>query len=68
MNYLDVILATPLLWGLYKGFSKGIINAISRNNAELELIFKIEFLRSELNFEIALSSFDCLFKYDCSYI
>ena len=25
MNYLDIILAIPLLWALYKGFSKGLI-------------------------------------------
>ncbi len=25
MNWLDIILAIPLLWGLYKGLSKGLI-------------------------------------------
>lgn len=25
MNYIDIILAVPLLWGLYKGFSKGLV-------------------------------------------
>lgn len=25
MNYLDIILCIPLVWGLYKGFSKGLI-------------------------------------------
>ncbi len=25
MNYIDIILIIPLLWGLYKGFSKGLI-------------------------------------------
>ncbi|PCJ87479.1 MAG: colicin V production protein [Flavobacteriales bacterium] len=25
MNYLDVVLAVPLIWGIYKGFSKGLI-------------------------------------------
>ncbi len=25
MNYIDIILIVPLLWGLYKGFSKGLI-------------------------------------------
>jgi len=25
MNYVDIILIIPLLWGLYKGFSKGLI-------------------------------------------
>ncbi len=29
MNYLDIILAIPLLWGLYRGFSKGIIIELS---------------------------------------
>src|SRR5438105_4595016 len=25
MNYIDIILVIPLLWGLYKGFTKGLI-------------------------------------------
>lgn len=25
MNWLDIVLAIPLLWGLYKGFTKGLI-------------------------------------------
>lgn len=25
MNYIDIILIIPLLWGLYKGFTKGLI-------------------------------------------
>ncbi len=25
MNYVDIIIAIPLLWGLYKGFTKGLI-------------------------------------------
>src|SRR6185503_1936293 len=25
MNYADIIIIIPLLWGLYKGFSKGLI-------------------------------------------
>ncbi|TAL60649.1 MAG: CvpA family protein [Bacteroidetes bacterium] len=25
MNYIDIIFLVPLLWGLYKGFSKGLI-------------------------------------------
>ena len=25
MNYVDIIIIIPLLWGLYKGFSKGLI-------------------------------------------
>tara|TARA_B100001057_G_scaffold455981_1_gene502952 strand:+ start:3389 stop:3937 length:549 start_codon:yes stop_codon:yes gene_type:complete len=29
MNYLDVILAIPLLWGFYKGISKGIVNELA---------------------------------------
>lgn len=29
MNYLDIILAIPLLWGLYKGLSSGIIKELS---------------------------------------
>jgi membrane protein required for colicin V production len=29
MNYLDIILAIPLLWGFYKGVSKGIIKELA---------------------------------------
>ena len=29
MNYLDIILAIPLLWGLYKGVSRGIIKELA---------------------------------------
>ena len=29
MNYLDIILAIPLLWGLYKGISKGIVKELA---------------------------------------
>lgn len=25
MNYIDIVLCIPLVWGLYKGFSKGLI-------------------------------------------
>lgn len=25
MNYIDIVLCIPLLWGLYKGFTRGII-------------------------------------------
>lgn len=25
MNYIDIVLCVPLLWGLYKGFTKGLI-------------------------------------------
>jgi len=25
MNYIDIIFAVPLLWGLYKGFKRGLI-------------------------------------------
>jgi membrane protein required for colicin V production len=25
MNYIDIVLIIPLLWGLYKGFTKGLI-------------------------------------------
>lgn len=25
MNYIDIILCTPIVWGLYKGFTKGLI-------------------------------------------
>jgi membrane protein required for colicin V production len=30
MNWLDIALAIPLVWGLYKGFTSGIIMEISR--------------------------------------
>ncbi len=29
MNYLDLILGIPLLWGAYKGFSKGLIISVA---------------------------------------
>jgi membrane protein required for colicin V production len=29
MNYLDIILAIPLLWAAYKGFSKGLVVEIA---------------------------------------
>lgn len=29
MNYLDIILAIPLLWGIYKGISKGIVKELA---------------------------------------
>tara|TARA_Y100000385_G_scaffold276208_1_gene321675 strand:- start:56 stop:598 length:543 start_codon:yes stop_codon:yes gene_type:complete len=29
MNYLDIVLAIPLLWGLYKGISKGIVKELA---------------------------------------
>jgi membrane protein required for colicin V production len=29
MNYLDIVLSVPLLWGLYKGISRGIIKELS---------------------------------------
>jgi len=29
MNYLDIILLIPILWGAYKGFSKGLIVALA---------------------------------------
>lgn len=29
MNYLDIILAIPILWGLYKGLNSGIIKALA---------------------------------------
>ncbi len=30
MNWLDIALAVPLIWGLYKGFTSGIIMEVSR--------------------------------------
>lgn len=38
MNYLDIVLAIPLLWGLYKGILKGIIIELA---SLLALIFGI---------------------------
>ncbi len=29
MNYLDILLAIPLIWALYKGFTKGLIFAVA---------------------------------------
>lgn len=30
MNWLDIVLAVPLVWGLYKGFTSGIIMEVAR--------------------------------------
>lgn len=38
MNYLDIILSIPLLWGLYKGLTRGIIKELA---SLLALIFGI---------------------------
>ena len=29
MNYIDILIAIPLLWALYKGFSKGLIISVA---------------------------------------
>ncbi len=29
MNYLDIIIALPLLWGIYRGFTKGLIISVA---------------------------------------
>ena len=29
MNYIDIVIAVPLLWGLYKGFSKGLVKSLA---------------------------------------
>jgi membrane protein required for colicin V production len=29
MNYLDIILALPLIWGIYRGFTKGLIISVA---------------------------------------
>lgn len=29
MNYLDIILAVPLIWAIYKGFTKGLIFSVA---------------------------------------
>jgi len=29
MNYFDIIIAIPLLWGAYKGFSKGLVTSVA---------------------------------------
>jgi membrane protein required for colicin V production len=29
MNYLDIVLALPLLWGAYRGFTKGLIISVA---------------------------------------
>jgi len=29
MNYFDIIISIPLLWGAYKGFSKGLVTSIA---------------------------------------
>ncbi len=29
MNYFDIAIAVPLIWGIYKGFSKGLIKSLA---------------------------------------
>jgi len=29
MNYFDIMIAIPLIWGIYKGFKKGFIIEIA---------------------------------------
>jgi membrane protein required for colicin V production len=29
MNYLDIVIALPLLWGVYRGFTKGLIISVA---------------------------------------
>lgn len=29
MNYFDLVIVIPLLWGLYKGFKKGLVNSLA---------------------------------------
>ena len=39
MNYLDVILSLPLLWAIYKGYSKGFIHQLATLLAIIAGIF-----------------------------
>ena len=39
MNYLDIIISVPLLYGVVKGFSNGIITEISNKTVSVESSF-----------------------------
>tara|TARA_B100000886_G_scaffold147295_1_gene100104 strand:- start:1518 stop:2066 length:549 start_codon:yes stop_codon:yes gene_type:complete len=39
MSYLDIILSVPLMWGLYKGLSKGIIKELAALTALIAGIY-----------------------------
>lgn len=39
MNVIDIVLAIPLAWGAYKGFSKGIVQEIAQLAALLAGVF-----------------------------
>ena len=60
MNYLDLIIAVPLLYGLVKGFSNGLIKEVTWNESfgaaflSKKILENHEFLSKELLFLLLL--------------
>ena len=62
MNYIDIIIAIPLIWGLYQGFSKGlIISAASLAALVLGVYGAIKF--SHITSFYLINNFDLSDKY-----
>lgn len=62
MNYIDIIIAIPLVWGLYQGFSKGlIISAASLAALILGIYGAIKF--SHITSFYLINNFDLSDKY-----
>jgi len=56
MNYLDIIILVPLLWGIYKGFSKGLVVEVA-SLAALVLGVWCAIHFSELSADILINRF-----------
>lgn len=62
MNYIDIIIAIPLIWGMYQGFSKGlIISAASLAALILGIYGAIKF--SHITSFYLINNFDLSDKY-----
>lgn len=62
MNFLDIILVIPLLWGGYHGFRKGIVREVSTLFALFLGIY------GALNFATHLESFFSSFEIDKAFV
>ena len=73
MNYLDIILAIPLLWGLYKGISRGIIKELCSLIALILGIYGAvhfaQYIQPYLKEEFSIeSSFSPIFSFAITFI